>query len=247
MSIESQQDLVGLLKIGRLIGETLQRMKSETRAGMTTRQLDQIGADYLTKHGARSAPQLTYNYPGFNCISINDEAAHGIPGDRVIQEGDVVSLDVSAELGGYFADAALTVCVPPVTALKGRLIACAEAAFWKGIAAARAGTPLNEIGRAVDNEVRRQNFSIIQELPGHGVGRSLHEDPTVPNFYVKRFKQPLTKGLVITIEPYVAARRTHIYEEKDGWTLKTMNGSLSASYEHTIMITEGEPILVTAV
>jgi methionyl aminopeptidase len=247
MSIESERDLVGLLCIGRIVGLALQHMKSHVKPGMTTAELDAIGEMFLKQHGARSAPQLTYNFPGFTCISINDEAAHGIPGERVIQQGDLVNIDVSAELDGYWADTGASVPMLPVTPIKQKLCDYTQAALNKAIAAARAGRPLNEIGRASENEARRGGFSVIRDLPGHGIGRSLHEAPSVPGFYNKRANQRIKEGMVFTIEPFLSTRARHVVTGDDGWTLKTPDGSLTAQYEHTVVITKDRPILVTAV
>ncbi|MBZ0310632.1 MAG: type I methionyl aminopeptidase [Anaerolineae bacterium] len=247
MTIQSPAELAGLLKIGRLVGLTLQEMKNSLRAGMTTAELDEVAERFLRRHGARSAPQVTYNYPGVTCISINEEAAHGIPGARIIQPGDLVGMDVSAELDGFFADANITVAVPPVLPLHRRLIDCTIAAFRKGAAAAVTGAPMNGVGRAVEREVKKHGFSVLQELPGHGIGRGLHEEPSVPNFYVPRYDRKLTTGLVITIEPHISVKHTHLIQEADGWTLTTANRSLSASYEHTIVVMPDRAVWVTAV
>jgi methionyl aminopeptidase len=248
MTIESEQDLKGLLRIGKIVGQTLQHMGAALRAGMTTAELDAIGAEFLKQHGARSAPILTYQFPGHTCISLNDEAAHGIPSHkRLIQVGDLVNIDVSAELDGFIADTGATFPMPPVSKIKQRLCECTQAALQKALAAAKAGRPIYEIGRAAESEARRHGFTIIRDLPGHGVGRKLHEPPSVPNFYTKKAKDILTEGLVITIEPFISTRASHIATQADGWTLKTTDGSLAAQYEHTVVITKDRPILVTAV
>lgn len=248
MSIQSQKDLLALMKIGRIVGLTLKHMQEQLRPGMTTEELDAIGAQFLKKQGARSAPQLVYKYPGATCISINDEAAHGIPGKRVIREGDLVNIDVSAELDGYFADTGATTPVPPTSAVQQRLCDCTQKALDKAINAARAGQPLNAIGRAVETQAKACGFSLIRELGGHGVGRGLHELPrNVPNFYEPRLKGRLTEGLVLTIEPFLTTRANRVVTDPDGWTLRTPDRSLVAQYEHTLVITKDRPLLVTAV
>src|SRR5712692_5350607 len=231
MSIESEKDLLSLLRIGKIVALTLQEMQNNVQPGMTTGELDRIGGDFLKKNGARSAPQFVYNFPGAACISVNDEAAHGIPGERIIQAGDLVKIDVTGELDGYFADAAITVAVPPVSSTKRKLCECARSALKKGLQAAQAGQPLNAIGRTVEKEVQRHNFSVIYELCGHGVGRTIHEDPrAVPNYFVPQFTQRLTEGLVLAIEPHVSSKAARVREQADGWTLKTVNGSPVANY-----------------
>lgn len=247
MSIESEKDLAGMRRVGKVVASALREMKARVRPGMTTAELDEIGARVLERHGARSAPQLVYGFPGVNCISLNDEAVHGVPGERVIASGDLLKIDVTAELDGYIADAAVTVAVPPVSTVKRRLRECAESAFWKALAVARAGQPLYEIGRAVETEVRRHKFSVLCELNGHGVGRTIHEEPrAVPNYYDPRRRRPLTDGLVLAIEPIISAGTRWSVEAADGWTVKTADGSLAAHYEHTVVITRGRPIVLTA-
>ncbi len=247
MVIQSQRDMAGLVRIGKIVGHTLQQMLAETRPGITTGELDAIGAALLKKEGAHSAPILMYKFPGTTCISINDEAAHGIPGRRVVEVGDLVNIDVSAELDGYYADTAATIAMLPVTGIKQRLADVAQEALKKGISVATAGNKVNEIGRAMESVVRGAGFSIIRDLPGHGVGRKLHESPSVPGFYNPRLKDILKEGMVLTIEPFVSTKAKHIFTEKDGWTLKTPDGSPAAQYEHTVIITRGAPILITQV
>lgn len=246
MCIETAQDLQGLIRVGRIVGLTLQEMESQVRPGMTTKQLDMIGAKVLRQHHARSAPILTYNFPGVTCISINNEAAHGIPSQRVIQPGDVIKIDVSATRDGYFADAAITVLVPPVIVEHQRLYACAQAAFAAAATVARANTPVNELGRAAEQTTRQCGYSVIYGLPGHGVGRALHEWPTVPTVYRRTARERLPEGQVITIEPHITLGKGSMITASDNWTLKTQDGSVAAAYEHTIVVTKEQPILVTA-
>lgn len=248
MTVETEQDLLNLLKIGRIVTLTMQHMAKHLEPGITTRELDDIGAAYLEKHGARSAPVLTYNFPGVTCISVNEEIAHGIPGDRAIQAGDMVNIDVSAELNGYFADTGGTYLVPPVQPEVQRLCDFTREALNTALSAVRAGQPLNVIGRAVESVAKRGGYAIIRELNGHGIGRRLHDEPrNVPHYYTPRARQTLKDGLVLTIEPFLNTGKGKIVTAPDGWTLKTTDGSISAQYEHTIVITKGEPILVTAV
>lgn len=245
MTIENDTDLQGLKRIGKIVGEALRAMEAQVQPGITTRELDQVGWQVLKQHGARPAPLITYQFPGVACISINDEAAHGIPGQRVVKRGDLVKLDMSAELDGYFADAAITVPVAPIHPSWQRLCDCTQQALDTALVAARAGQPINSIGRVTEDTARRSGFSIIRELPGHGVGRALHEEPNIPNFYNSRANQKLHEGLVITIEPYIALRGGSIFQAADGWTLKTRDGSPVANNEHTVVITQGRPIIIT--
>jgi methionyl aminopeptidase len=248
MTIDNDNDLQALLRIGRICGLTLQHMLERVEPGMTTAQLDAIGADFLAQHNARSAPILAYKFPGHTCISINDEAAHGVPGERVIQAGDLVNIDVSAELEGFWADTAASIIMPPVKPEFEQLCAFTRRALNKAIRVARAGRPMNVIGKTVEQIARQGGYSIIRELPGHGVGRHIHEKPSVFNFYHKRDRTVLTEGLVITIEPFFSMGNGHIFTDpEDGWTLRATDSSVSAQYEHTIVVTKDRPILATAV
>lgn len=246
MTIASDRDLAGLGSAGRVVRLAIEEMTATLQPGMTTAELDAIGAEVFERHGARSAPQVVYDFPGVNCISVNDEAVHGIPGNRTIEPGDLVKIDVTAELDGYVADAAVTVALPPALAVHEGLRDCAEAAFGRALAVARAGQPLNYIGRVVDTAVRRRGFAVLSALRSHGVGRTIHEEPTIPNYYDRRLDAPLTEGLVVTLEPIITAGRDATVDAGDGWTVKTADGSPSAHYEHTIVVTKGSPIVVTA-
>jgi len=223
-------------------------MVAEVRAGITTAELCELGSRVLAAHGARSSPPMVYGFPGDVCISVNDEVVHGIPGDRVIQPGDLVKLDLTAEKDGYHTDSAVSIEVPPPSPDgKARELArCAERAFRQALDAARAGNRTKDFGRAVEREVRRRGFHVVRELGGHGIGRTIHEPPSVPNYADFSAQHKLTEGLVITIEPIIAASTGEVSLDKDGWTYRTADGSLSAHYEHTIVITRGEPVLLTA-
>jgi methionyl aminopeptidase len=246
MSINHPEELIGLRAAGAIARRMLEAMKAAVRPGVTTSELDEIGAQIMREHGARSAPQLVYKFPGVNCISVNEEAVHGIPGSRALLEGDIVKLDVTVEKDGLMADAAETVPVGKIPEEKQRLIACAERAFRKAMLVARAGFRVSEIGRVIEREVRRNGFSVIPDLGGHGIGRTIHEEPRVPNYLDPTVKQVLTEGLVITVEPIIGAGSGNSVVLSDGWTVRTVDRKASAHYEHTIVITKGEPILLTA-
>jgi methionyl aminopeptidase len=244
MSITTPAELDGMRRSGRVVAQALRIMQDAAVAGMTTAELDGIGAAFLRGEGARSAPQVAYNFPGFNLISVNDQIVHGVPGSRRLAAGDVVKLDVTAELDGYIADAAVTVVLAPATGVARRLKRCAEEAFECGRQVAKAGRPVREIGRAVEREVARQGFSVVRSLTGHGVGRRIHEPPTVPNYDDPTARTVLTEGMVLTIEPLITERPATVVEEPDGWTLRAHNGALAAHFEHTIVVTnEGGEIL----
>jgi methionyl aminopeptidase len=246
MSIESPDDLNGMREAGRITAETLDALERHVKVGVTTAELDAVAAAVFAKHGARSAPAVVYGFPGTVLVSINDEIVHGVPGPRRIARGDLVKLDVTVEKNGFIADAARTVIAGRGSDTARRLAACAAAAFRAAQSIARAGTPVNEIGRAVEREVRRHGFTVVRGLSGHGVGRTIHEEPLVPNEYDPLQKDVLTEGLVLTIEPMISAGSAQSVTDKDGWTIRTRDGSLSAHYEHTLVITKSDPLILTA-
>jgi methionyl aminopeptidase len=246
MSIESNDDLEGIRQAGRVTTAILDALAAHLRAGVTTSDLDAVAADILTREGARSAPAMVYGFPGHVLISVNDEIVHGIPGRRRIAAGDLVSLDVTVEKDGYVADAARSVVVGEGRAVARALIAAARAALERGLAVARAGVRVNEIGRAVQREVQRRGFTVVRGLCGHGVGRTIHEAPEVPNVYDRSLRDVLTDGLVLTIEPMISAGSSYAVQSGDGWTLRTRDGSLAAHCEHTLVVTDGEPLIVAA-
>ena len=246
MSIESPSDFEAMSRVGKVVAATLKAMSDYVRPGISTAEVDCVGAEVLKQYGAWSAPQIIYGFPGVNLISVNDEVVHGIPGNRILRPGDLVSLDVTAELDGYIADAATTILLAPYSEKAARLCRCARKAFEKATTVARAGRPIHCIGEAVEREVRKGGFTVIKELGGHGVGRHIHENPFVSNVFQPTDTQPLTDGLVLTIEPIIAEQSARIFEGDDRWTIRTADGGLSAHYEHTDLVREDEPILLTA-
>ena len=246
MSINGPEELEGMRAAGVVVRLVLEAMKAEVRPGVTTAELDEVGAGIMRRQGAQSAPALVYKFPGANCISLNDEAVHGVPSGRALQEGDLLKLDVTVEKDGFMADAAITVPVGEVTVERKLLMACAERAFAKAMLVARAGFRVFEIGRVVEREVRRDGFSVVRDLCGHGIGRTIHESPQVPNYPDPQANQVLTEGLVITVEPIIGAGSGRTVTAKDGWTILTADHQPSAHYEHTLVITKGAPMLLTA-
>lgn len=247
MSIKNYTELLSLREVGRIVQRALGAMCCAVRPGVTTAELARIGGKIMRENGARSAPRMVYGFPGDVLISLNDEAVHGIPSkSRTVRAGDLVKLDVTFEKDGLMADAAMTVPVEPVSEQARQLIECAQRAFQKAMEFARANHRVNEIGRAVEREVRRSGFEVMREFGGHGIGRTIHEEPSVPNFDDPLATERLTAGLVLTVEPIIAMGSGEPKDGGDGWTVKTADGSLSAHYEHTIVITEGAPILLTA-
>ena len=224
---------------GRILSDILEKLKKETKAGIKTRELDDIVA-FEAK--AREAEPSFKNYRGFPanlCISVNDEIVHGIPGERVLCEGDIVSLDAGVKFKGFHTDAAITVGIGEISEQNKKLIAAAEGALKAGIAQARCGAHLGDISSAIQHYVESRGFSVIREYTGHGVGRELHEDPQIPNFAFG--KGPLLRtGMTLAIEPMVSMGSWRTKLASNQWTVLTENGSFSTHFEHTIVITDGE-------
>lgn len=246
MTIDSEQDIVALQRIGAIVADALLVMQEAAQPGMTTAELDAVGAAYFAARGARSAPQLMYKFPGATCISINEEVAHGIPGERVIEAGDLINVDVSAELDGYYGDTGGSFMVDPQANSLRRLCDTTRAALDAAIAVARAGRSFNVIGQAISDTARKGGFKVIRNLCSHGVGRSLHEDPEfiLPYPHAGELRR-LHEGQVITIEPFLSTRASKVSEAGDGWTLRAPLGNRAAQYEHTMVITRSAPIITT--
>jgi len=246
MSIDSAADWKGMREAGRITRLTLDALEGQIRVGVSTAELDEVAAAVFDRNGARSAPALVYGFPGTVLISVNDEVVHGVPGRRRLERGDLVKLDVTVEKNGYVADAARSVVVEAGTETAHRLAACAASALEAALTIARAGVRVNEIGRAVNREVRRHGFSVVRGLTGHGVGRTIHEAPSVPNTYDPWQTDVLTEGLVLTIEPMISAGSAQAVTDVNGWTIRTRDGSLAAHHEHTLVITRQAPLVLTA-
>lgn len=246
MTVESEDDVAGLKRIGRIVATCLKTMGAAIEPGITTGELDAIGDAFLAEHGAESAPRITYDFPGATCISVGDQVAHGIPGSRVIAAGELVNIDVSARLDGYFADTGGTFEVPPHAPPTSKLCRATRRALRDALQEARAGAPLNRIGRAIERRAKRSGFRVIRNLCSHGVGRALHEEPEfIYGYYERRDRRRLREGQVITIEPFLTTGPAYVSEGDDGWTLMNAPGERSAQYEHTLIITRSKPIVVT--
>lgn len=245
MTIEHASELEGLRRAGALVASILSTMREAAAPGVLTRELDAMGAELMRKAGARSAPQLTYGFPGATCISVRDVAAHGIPGAAVLRDGDLVNIDVSAELDGYFADTGASFVVGAATPGQQRLLDATREARDAAIAQLRAGERLNGIGRTIESVAARRGFRVIRNLGSHGVGRALHEAPGhIPGHYVPGDDRRLHEGMVITVEPFLATHCSRVEEADDGWSLLCRKG-IAAQFEHTVVVTAGEPIVVT--
>jgi len=250
MSISTPEELAALRTSGHIVRLMLEAMKAAARSGVTTAELDRVGSDVMRAHGAISGPTSVYQFPGVSCISVNDEIVHGVPSSRRLRNGDLLKLDVTISKDGFMADAAETVIVGGDTinlsSIGVRLADCARRAFTAAMQVARAGYRVRDIGRVVEGEVNASGFHVIRDLCGHGIGRTIHEKPSIPNWPDPSASDILTEGLVITVEPIIASRSGRTVLGKDGWTVRTADHGLAAHYEHTLVITKDEPMLLTA-
>jgi methionyl aminopeptidase len=246
MIIENENDIKQLKTIGHICAMALKEMTNQAKPGMTTGELDNIGMEFLKKEGAQSAPMVMYQFPGATCISISPVIAHGIPGDHILREGELINIDVSAELDGYFGDTGASMVVAKHVPQYEKMLEAAKSALAKAVHIARAGQPINAIGRTIQQEALRNGYGVIYDLTGHGIGHSLHEEPTqVYNYFKSKDRHILEDGLVLAIEPFLTTGKGHVLEEADGWSLRTTDRTIAAQFEHTIIVTKGEPIILT--
>lgn len=243
--VKSDEEIAIMREAGRVVGQVLQLLVASLRPGMKEIELDQIVRKEFARRGVTPTFLGYMGYPATVCVSINDEIVHGIPGDRVIQEGDVVSIDLGATYKGFVGDSAVTVGVGAISQEAQRLIRVAEEALWKGIEVARPGVRIGVISHAIQTHVESNGFSVVREYVGHGVGRQMHEDPQVPNYGSPEMGPKLRKGMVLALEPMVNVGDWRTKRDPDGWTVRTLDGSLSAHFEHTIAITDGEALVLT--
>lgn len=247
MIIQTAQELEHMQQISNIVATTLQQMITYTKEGMTTKEIDLFGEKILQSYGANSAPFVTYNFPGCTCISVNNEMAHGIPSDRVLQKGDVVNIDVSAELNGYFADNGASIVIGEDIHANQKLVNTSIEALYKAISIIKGGVKINEVGRMIEKVAKSNGFKVIHNLGGHGIGKSLHEEPDcILNYYDRYENRRFRKGSVVAIETFISTNSTSIYTAKDGWTFLANHGGYCAQHEHTILVTEDKPIILTA-
>ncbi len=246
MIVKTAQELEALKRIGKIVMQTVLLMGTHLKPGITTQEIDDIGRAYLTEHGARSAPELVYNFPGATCISVNNEVAHGIPGARVLQEGDMVNIDVSAELNGYFGDTGHSFVIGEPSPVQQHVMSVTRQALQNAMAAVKAGALVSVIGQSIEATAKANGCSIIMNLGSHGVGKSLHEDPGfIPPYYDEDDRRILEEGMVITIEPFISNGAWKTQEASDGWTLYTAPEFITAQYEHSMVVTKTGVTILT--
>ena len=246
MTISNDNDLTCLKEVGRIVANTLEAMGKALEPGMTTSELDRIGRQLLEAAGARSAPELAYDFPGATCISVNEEIAHGIPGARRIEPGDLVNIDVSAEKNGFFADTGASFAVPPVSRVIERLCRDGRRAMWTGLRQVGAGKPIAGIGQAIGTFARKNGYSLVRNLASHGVGLSLHEEPTeIATWPDRSERRVMSEGLVFTVEPFLSLGAEWAQDGDDPWTLYSSPEAPTVQYEHTVVATRNGPLIVT--
>ena len=244
------KDIAFMKESNRIVGEVLELLASKVKPGLTTAELDRIAEEYIRSRGGVPAfkgygSDRRNLYPATLCVSIDDEVVHGIPGKRVLEEGQIVSVDVGVKKNGYFGDGARTFPVGRVSDEKQRLMRVTEEALLKGIAEAKAGSRLYDISAAVQRHVEASGFSVVRDLVGHGIGKHLHEEPAVPNFGVAGTGMVLQEGMALAIEPMVNVGGYEVMVDPDGWTVRTSDGRPSAHFEHTVLVRDGDPDILT--
>lgn len=247
MSITTEEELNGMKRASQAVALTLAEMRNHTKVGMTAKQLDDFGGKLLTKMGARSAPKLTYRFPGWTCICVNNEIAHGIPTkNKIFKEGDLVNIDVSAELDGYWSDNGGSFVLGNDVQGHERLVTASKNILRKAIEAIRTGVRITDIGGLIETESKALGYTVIRNLTGHGIGRSLHEAPKeIANYYESRKQEKFTKNSVVAIETFISTKSTIANAGRDGWTLTGNKGGFTAQHEHTIVVTDEKPMVLT--
>ena len=247
MSITSEDELIGMQRISQVVADTLRQMRAHVKPGMSAKELDDFGGSLLESQGAKSAPKLTYGFPGWTCISVNHEVAHGIPSStKIFEEGDLINIDVSAELNGFWADNGGSFILGRDLQNLQPLVETSKNILRKAIAQIKGGVKISEIGKFIETEARKSGYRVIKNLAGHGVGRSLHEEPhDILNCYDRSNNQRFRKNTTVAIETFIATESMYADQQADGWTLLGNRGGYVAQHEHTIMITEGKPMILT--
>ncbi|SDQ17941.1 methionine aminopeptidase, type I [Chryseobacterium soldanellicola] len=247
MSITNEQELAGMKKASQAVAYTLKKMINYAKPGMTTKDLDEYGAKILSGFGAKSAPYLTYGFPGWTCISVDNEFCHGVPTDqRVLKEGDLINIDVSAELDGFWADNGGSFIIGKDIHQHQKLVDASKDILQKAINTIKGGVKIADVGLLMETEAKKKGFKVIKNLAGHGIGRSLHEQPDELLNYKNRFdNRRFRKNSVVAIETFISTDSNIAVETNDGWTMVGNNGGYMAQHEHTIIVTDGKPVILT--
>ncbi len=245
--IKPKQQIELMREAGKIVAETHQILKEAVRPGISTLELDKIAEDNIRKYNAIPSFKGYGGFPGSICASVNDEVVHGIPSSRILKEGDIVSLDIGAYYKGYHSDSAKTHGVGVISEEDRKLIEVTKQSFYEGIKFAKEGYRLSDISHAIQEYVEKYGFSVVRDLVGHGIGTQLHEDPQIPNYGLPGKGPRLQSGMVLAIEPMINAGRYKVKILSDDWTVVTADGKKSAHYEHTIAITEDEPIILSKI
>ncbi len=248
MSITKESELKGMMKVSEVVGTTLRLMREYAQVGMSTKELDDFGGEILKKYGAKSAPNSTYGFPGYTCISVNEEAAHGIPSkNKILKEGDLINIDVSAELDGFWSDNGGSFVLGEDIHNHQPLVDASKNILQKAIKCIKGGVKIADIGHVIELEAKKEGFKVIKNLAGHGVGRSLHEEPeNILNYRVRTNKERFRKNTTVAIETFISTKSTIAVELNDGWTLVGNKGGFVTQHEQTILITDSEPVILTA-
>ena len=247
MSINNENEFTGMQRVSQAVACTLKAMKAYACAGMTTKELDDYGAKILSDFGAQSAPALTYGFPGSTCISVGKEFCHGIPSEsRILKEGDLINIDISAELNGFWADNGCSFIIGEDLYQHQKLVNASKDILKKAISRIKGGVKISDIGLLIENEAKKRGYKVIKNLAGHGVGRSLHEEPdNLLNYRDKYDHRRFRKNTVVAIETFISTVSTYAEELNDGWTMAGNKGGYMAQHEHTILITDGKPVILT--
>jgi len=245
ITCKSERELSYMRDAGRVVARTHAELAKAVRVGVTTAELDRLAEDFIVKCGARPAFKGLYGYPYSICTSVNEEVVHGLPGLRKLKDGDIISIDIGAEINGYYGDSAVTLPVGNVSEEALRLLRATEEALYRGIQKARAGNRLSDISHAVQSCAEGYGYSVVRDYVGHGIGSRPHEDPQVPNYGRPGRGPRLKEGMTLAIEPMVNAGTYEVYTLDNNWTVVTADGSLSAHFEHTVAVTNGDPEILT--
>ena len=243
--VKSKKEIEYMREAGKIVAHVHEVLREHIKPGITTKELDEIAEKEILKHGALPAFKGYHGFPASICASVNEEVVHGIPGLKTLKDGDIISIDIGAVYNGYYGDAAKTHAVGKISDTAAKLIAVTRQSFYEGLKFCRAGNRLSDISHAIQTYVESNGFSVVRDFVGHGIGQKMHEDPQIPNFGPPGKGPRLVEGMALAIEPMVNMGTYKVKTLLDNWTVVTLDGKLSAHYEHTVIITEDEPAIMT--